>query len=192
MVVVGAGLRPAPTKTLDPNTRNGSEHCQNSLVQIQNQGTNMKIAIGTDHAGFELKQALVKHLQNLGHQVQDVGAYTSEASDYPIYGEKVAKLVAAKEADRGIVVCGNGIGMCITANKVPGVRCALVFTDKMARDTRDHNDSNVLSLAGRDMPVEINLSLVDTWLSTPFSRGERHARRIQEISAIEKEYLKGN
>ncbi len=152
----------------------------------------MKIAIGADHAGFELKQDLVKHLEGMGHQVQDVGTYNSEASDYPLYAEKVAKLVSAKQADRGIVACGNGIGMCIAANKVPGVRCALVFTEKMARDTRDHNDSNVLSLAGRDLPAETNIRLVDAWLSTPYSQGERHTRRIQEITAIEKEYLKGN
>jgi len=152
----------------------------------------MKIAIGADHAGFELKQDLVKHLEGMGHQVQDVGTYNSEASDYPLSAEKVAKLVSAKQADRGIVACGNGIGMCIAANKVPGVRCALVFTEKMARDTRDHNDSNVLSLAGRDLPAETNIRLVDAWLSTPYSQGERHTRRIQEITAIEKEYLKGN
>ena len=152
----------------------------------------MKIAIGADHAGFELKQALIKHLEGFGHQLQDVGTYNSEASDYPLYGEKVAKLVSSKQVDRGIVVCGNGIGMCIVANKVPGVRCALVFTEKMARDTRDHNDSNVLSLAGRDLPVDENIRIADAWLSTPFSNADRHTRRIQEIGAIEKEFLKGN
>lgn len=150
----------------------------------------MKIAVGADHAGFEAKQALVKHLQGAGHQVEDVGTHSSEACDYPLFAEKVAELVAARRAEKGIVVCGNGIGMAITANKVPGVRAALVFTEKMARDTRDHNDSNVLSLAGRDLPVETNLKLVDAWLSTPFSNVDRHVRRVKEIADIEKKHLK--
>lgn len=150
----------------------------------------MKIAIGSDHAGFELKQVLVKHLQQQGHQVEDVGAYNNQASDYPIYGEKVAKAVSEHQADRGIVVCGNGIGMSIVANKFPGVRAALVFTEKMAKDTRDHNDSNVLSLAGRDLPEATNLSLADIWLSTPFSGVDRHARRVHEIESIEKSQFK--
>src|SRR5271170_2805328 len=147
-------------------------------------GEKMKIAIGADHAGFETKEALVKYLKAAGHQVEDVGAYNNEASDYPIYGEKVAKAVADHQADRGIVVCGNGIGMSIVANKVPGVRAALVFTEKMAEQTRSHNDSNVLSLAGRDLPQETNLKLTDIWLKTPFSNVDRHVRRVGEIKEI--------
>lgn len=150
----------------------------------------MKIAIGSDHAGFELKQVLVKHLEAKGFQVEDVGAHNAEPSDYPVYGEKVAQAVAAHKADRGIVVCGNGIGMSIVANKVPGVRAALVFTEKMAEQTRTHNDSNVLSLAGRDLPVEMNLKLTDIWLNTPFSNVDRHVRRVHEIEDIEKSHLK--
>jgi ribose 5-phosphate isomerase B len=147
----------------------------------------MKIVIGADHAGFELKKALVDHLQKAGHTVTDVGAYDAQPSDYPIYGEKVAKSVADNQADRGIVVCGNGIGMSIVANKVTGVRAALVFTEKMAKDTREHNNSNVLSLAGRDLPNDFNIKLADIWLNTPFSELERHERRIEEITKIEKE-----
>ncbi len=150
----------------------------------------MKIAIGSDHAGFELKQVLVEHLKQEGHQVEDMGAYNAESSDYPVFGEKVAKAVASKTADRGIVVCGNGIGMSIVANKVPGVRAALVFTEKMAEQTRSHNDSNVLSLAGRDLPQETNLRLADIWLKTPFSKVERHIRRVEEIRKIEVTDLK--
>lgn len=150
----------------------------------------MKIAIGSDHAGFDLKKVLVRHLTDKGHQVTDFGAPNAEASDYPIYGEKVAQAVASHQADRGIVVCGNGIGMSIVANKVPGVRAALVFTEKMAEQTRSHNDSNVLSLAGRDLPTEMNLKLTDIWLNTPFSSIDRHVRRIHEIENIEKEHLK--
>jgi len=150
----------------------------------------MKIAIGADHAGFETKQALVSRLKDEGHQVEDVGAFNAEPSDYPLMAEKVAKSVSNKTADRGILVCGNGIGMSIVANKFPGVRAALVFTEKMAKDTREHNDSNVLSLAGRELPVETNLRLAETWLKTPFTNVERHARRVHEIQDIEKVCLK--
>ena len=146
----------------------------------------MKIAIGSDHAGFETKEALVKHLAAQGYEVEDLGAYNSEPSDYPLFAEKVAKAVAAKQAERGILICGNGIGMSIAANKFPGVRAALVFTEKMAKETREHNDSNVLSLAGRDLPLGTNLKLADTWLKTAFTHGERHARRVEEIGNIEK------
>lgn len=150
----------------------------------------MKIAIGADHAGFDLKQALVKHLGDMGFQVQDMGASDSQPSDYPIYAEKVAQAVASHQVDRGILVCGNGIGMSIVANKLPGVRAALVFTEKMAEQTRSHNDSNVLSLAGRDLPLETNLKLTDIWLKTPFSNIDRHIRRVKEIGDIEKVHLK--
>jgi ribose 5-phosphate isomerase B len=150
----------------------------------------MKIAVGTDHAGFETKEALVKHLQGQGYQVEDLGAYNNEPSDYPLFAEKVAKSVASRQADRGILICGNGIGMSIVANKFNGVRAALVFTEKMARETREHNDSNVLSLAGRDLPINTNLKLADIWLETPFSHVERHERRVGEIKDIEKSALK--
>jgi ribose 5-phosphate isomerase B len=146
----------------------------------------MKIAIGADHAGFDLKQALVKHLEEKGHQVEDLGAYDPKPSDYPVFGEKVAEAVASGEAEKGIVVCGNGIGMSIVANKVPGVRAALVFTEQMAKQTRSHNDSNVLSLAGRELPTDLNLKLADIWLETPFSKEERHVRRVGEITDLEK------
>jgi len=147
----------------------------------------MKIAIGADHAGFELKQRLVEHLKGQGHQVQDFGSNSPEPSDYPKFAFPVAESVAQKQNDRGILICGNGIGMSIVANKVPGVRAALTMTEKMAKDTREHNDSNVLVLAGRDLPDENNLKITDIWLSTPFSNAERHARRVGEIQAIEKQ-----
>ncbi|HVM33687.1 MAG TPA: ribose 5-phosphate isomerase B [bacterium] len=147
----------------------------------------MKIAIGADHAGFELKQRLVEHLKGQGHQVQDFGSNSPEPSDYPKFAFPVAESVAQKQNDRGILICGNGIGMSIVANKVPGVRAALTMTEKMAKDTREHNDSNVLVLAGRDLPDENNLKITDIWLSTPFSNAERHARRVGEIQEIEKQ-----
>lgn len=149
----------------------------------------MKIAIGSDHAGFETKEALVQHLRKAGYRVEDVGTHNNDPSDYPIYGEKVAQAVASHKADRGIVVCGNGIGMAIVANKIPGVRAALVFTEKMAKDTREHNNTNVLSLAGRDLPIEQNVKMTDVWLKTEYTKVERHERRIEEIEAIEKRVL---
>jgi ribose 5-phosphate isomerase B len=150
----------------------------------------MKIAIGSDHAGFPLKQALLPHLKALGHQVEDVGAYNAEPSDYPLFAEKVSEKVATHQAEMGIAICGNGIGMSIAANKVPGVRAALCLTEQMAYQTRSHNDSNVLCLAGRDLPIETNMKLVDIWLTTPFGHIERHARRVNEIQEIEKAHLK--
>ena len=150
----------------------------------------MKIAIGADHAGFEAKQKLVDFLRRKGYQVDDLGTHDSQPCDYPVYALKVAEAVSSKRADRGILLCGNGIGMAIAANKVPGVRAAVVFTEKMAKDTEEHNDSNVLSLAGRDLPVETNLKLAEVWLETSFSNAERHARRVEQIKEIEKNFLK--
>jgi ribose 5-phosphate isomerase B len=105
-----------------------------------------------------------------------------------LFAEKVAVSVAKGQAERGIVICGNGIGMSIAANKIPGIRAALVTTEKMAQDTRAHNDSNVLSLAGRDLPLESNLRLAKIWVDTPFSGIDRHKRRVEEIIRIENQY----
>jgi len=150
----------------------------------------MKIAIGSDHAGFELKKDLIVHLKKLGHQVQDFGATSPESSDYPKFAVPVAESVAAKQNDKGILICGNGIGMSIVANKVPGIRAALVFTEKMAKETREHNDSNVLVLAGRDLPEDQNLKITDVWVSTPFTNVDRHVRRVEEIKDFEKQIFK--
>jgi ribose 5-phosphate isomerase B len=148
----------------------------------------MKIAIGSDHAGFTAKEAVTKFLTSEGHEVSDLGAYNSEPTDYPLFAEKVAVSVAKGQAERGIVICGNGIGMSIVANKIPGIRAALVTSEKSAEQTRAHNDSNVLSLAGRDLPVETNLRLAKIWIDTPFSGIDRHQRRVEEILRIENEY----
>ncbi len=150
----------------------------------------MKIAIGSDHAGFAAKEAIVPMLRRLGHEVSDQGAFNSEPSDYPLFAEKVSLSVAKGEAERGIVICGNGIGMSIVANKIPGIRAALVTSEKGAHDTRAHNDSNVLSLAGRDLPLETNLRLAHIWIETAFSGVERHKRRVEEINRIDEEYEK--
>ncbi len=151
----------------------------------------MKIAIGADHAGFNAREALIRHFRQAGHEVLDFGAVLLDPKDdYPPYAVKVALAVSEKKADQGVLLCGNGLGMTIVANKIPGVRAGLVLNEKMAYDTKTHNDCNVLVLAGRELPVETNVKLADYWLSLSFGNVERHARRVQEIRDIEKKFLK--
>ena len=144
----------------------------------------MKVAIGSDHAGFEYKEMIKKYLEEKGFEVIDKGTYSSERTDYPIYAERVAKAVANGEVDRGILICGTGIGMSITANKIKGVRAALCQNDFMARMARKHNNSNILCLGQRVVGTDHALSIVDTFFSTEFEGG-RHKNRIDLISKIE-------
>ena len=138
----------------------------------------MKIAIGCDHVGYELKKRVIDHLTEKGHEVVDFGTDSTERTDYPIYGEKAANAVASGECDRGIVICGTGIGISITANKIKGIRAALCSDCYSAEATRLHNDANVLALGGRVIGIELAKKIVDTFLDTEFSGGERHVRRI--------------
>ena len=146
----------------------------------------MKIAIGSDHAGFPLKQAVREELERLGHEVVDVGTGSgSESVDYPDFSIPVAEKVAAGEVERGVVVCATGIGASIAANKVRGVRASVVTSDETARLTRQDNDSNVLALGGRTAPsVGEALGWMRTWLTTPFAGG-RHERRVHKIDDYE-------
>ena len=139
------------------------------------------IAIGCDHGGFELKKKIMAHLDARGLEYKDFGTYSDASCDYPIYGKAVAKAVASGECERGIVICGTGIGISITANKVPGIRAALCTDCFMAEATRQHNDANILALGGRVVGDGLALKIVDTFLDTPFSEGERHIRRIAQI-----------
>ena len=139
------------------------------------------IAIGCDHGGFELKKKIMAHLDARGLEYKDFGTYSDASCDYPIYGKAVAKAVASGECERGIVMCGTGIGISITANKVPGIRAALCTDCFMAEATRQHNDANILALGGRVVGDGLALKIVDTFLDTPFSEGERHIRRIAQI-----------
>lgn len=141
----------------------------------------MKIAIGSDHGGFELKQEIIKHLEALGYEYRDFGCYDTSACDYPEYGRAVAQAVAQKAYDFGIVICGTGVGISITANKVKGIRCALCTDCFTAAATREHNDANMLALGGRVVGAGLALKIVDTFLETAFSGDERHIRRIQKI-----------
>ena len=139
------------------------------------------IALGSDHAGFALKDALATALAQKGYEVEDCGTFSTDSCDYPDYARKVAKLVSTRQMP-GILVCGSGIGVSIVANKVRGVRAALVFDADQARLSKQHNDSNVLCFAGRLLDSESALQIVEVWLDTQFEGG-RHSRRIQKIEA---------
>jgi ribose 5-phosphate isomerase B len=145
----------------------------------------MRIALAADHAGYELKQRLVRELERLGHEVVDFGAPSGESSDYPDYAIPAARSVAEGKADRAILVCGNGIGMGMTANRIPGVRAAVVYSDTTARATREHHDSNALCLGAREFPADALVEWTRIWLETPFAGG-RHARRVAKFQALER------
>ena len=139
------------------------------------------IAIGSDHGGFELKQEIMAHLKKRGLEYRDFGTYTPESCDYPVYGKAVAHAVASGECERGILICGTGIGISITANKIPGIRAALCTDCFSAEATRLHNDANILALGARVVGPGLALMIVDVFLDTPFSNDERHVRRISQI-----------
>ncbi len=143
----------------------------------------MKIIIGCDHGGYELKEKILPHLRRLNHQVEDIGTHTRDSVDYPEYALKVARAVAEGKADRGILICGSGIGMCMTANRVPGARASQISEPFAAKMSRRHNDSNVLCLGGRFIGDEMALEILETWLSEPFEGG-RHQRRVQMIDDL--------
>ncbi len=139
------------------------------------------IALGSDHGGFELKEAIKRHLDSRGIEYKDLGSHSSEAVDYPEYGRKVANAVVSGECTKGILICGTGIGISMSANKVKGIRCALCHDVFSAKATREHNDANVLAMGGRIVGEGLALMIVDTFLDTPFSGEERHQRRIDLI-----------
>ena len=141
----------------------------------------MRIAIGADHGGFEHKEVIFKHLKELGFDVVDFGTFSSDSVDYNDFAKKVAEGVNKKEFERGILVCGTGIGMSIMANKVNGVRAALVHDLFTAKATRLHNNTNILAMGGRIISIELALEITDVWLNTEFSEEERHIRRINKI-----------
>lgn len=147
------------------------------------------VALGADHGGFELKEQLKSYLGELGYTVRDCGTHSTEAVDYPDYAYAVAKLVSDGTCSRGIIVDGAGIGSCMAANKVPGVRAALCYDISSARNSREHNDANVLTLGGQLIGPGLARQIVQTWLTTPFGGG-RHARRVDKIMAIERRFLK--
>lgn len=149
----------------------------------------MKIAIGSDHGGYALKEYIYQYLLEAGYEVTDFGTHNEESCDYPVYAQKVAEAVAAGKYQRGILLCGTGIGISIAANKVPGIRCALVSDCYSARVSRQHNDSNVLALGGRVLGPELAIDIVKTWIAAAFESG-RHQHRVDLIAEMEKKYNK--
>jgi len=144
----------------------------------------MKIGIGADHGGFELKHIVVRHLEARGHEVYDYGCDTPASVDYPDFALPVSQAVTAGQVDAGILICGTGIGMSIAANKVRGIRAAVCGDTYSARMSRQHNEANILCLGGRVLGVGLALDIVDSWLNASFE-GDRHSRRVDKIAQIE-------
>lgn len=144
----------------------------------------MIIALGCDHAAYELKEAIKAKMENEGHTIIDVGTYSPESVDYPKYGHAVGKAVASGEAERGIAVCGSGIGISIACNKVPGIRAALCTSVEMAEMCRRHNNANVVCMGARMISQELAFDIIDTWMTTEFEGG-KHLRRINEIEDLD-------
>ena len=146
----------------------------------------MKIAIACDHGALDLKNALIAHLEKQGHTLVNFGTDTLDSCDYPDFAAPAAKAVAAGECEKGIVLCTTGIGVSITANKIDGIRCALLSDVMSARMTREHNDTNMMAMGAGVVGQMLALEIVDTWLGTEFSHNERHQRRIDKVMALEK------
>ena len=145
----------------------------------------MKIAIGCDHGALALKNKVAEHLTKRGFEVKDFGTYTYDSCDYPDFAGAAAKAVASGECERGIVLCTTGIGVSIAANKVKGIRCALLSDLMSARMTREHNDTNMMAIGAAVVGEGLALEIVDIWLDTEFSHNERHQRRIDKVMALE-------
>lgn len=145
----------------------------------------MTIALGCDHGAFELKKIVIKHLEQHDNKIVDCGTYNEESCDYSDFAQKVCDLVKTGEADLGIVICGTGIGMSMAANKIRGIRCALLSDVFSAKATRLHNDANVMAMGARVVGPGLALEIVDAFISTPFSKEERHARRIEKVMSLE-------
>ena len=143
----------------------------------------MKIIVGSDHGGYDLKNQIIEHLKARGIEVEDLGCYSTESVDYPEYGQKVAKAVAAGVGDKGIICCGTGIGISIAANKVKGIRCALPYDEFTAEMCKRHNDANIVSFGGRTLAPEKVMKLIDIWLDTEFEGG-RHERRVNMLNEL--------
>ncbi|MEG2202438.1 MAG: ribose 5-phosphate isomerase B [Christensenellaceae bacterium] len=150
----------------------------------------MKIAFGCDHGGFVLKQEIIDYLKKNGHEVIDFGTNDAKSVDYSDYAYPVANCIKNDEAQLGILICGTGIGMSIAANKVPGIRCAVVSDTFTAHATREHNDANIIAMGARVLGAGLAVDIVDTFIRTSFSGDERHQRRIDKITEIEKQFTK--
>ncbi|MBI2889576.1 MAG: ribose 5-phosphate isomerase B [Nitrospirae bacterium] len=148
----------------------------------------MRVAVGSDHAGFPLKQEVLGFVRSLGHAVVDVGAHGTEPTDYPDFAEKVGGALMRGEAERGILVCGSGVGASVAANKIPGVRAGLCHDVYSAHQGVEHDDMNVLVMGGRVIGTATALELVKAFLAASFGGEERHRRRVEKVKALEKRY----
>lgn len=151
----------------------------------------MKIAIGSDHAGFNLKQVIMSYLTEIGHTTTDFGCYNLDSVDYPDIAAKVGEEVSQGKFDRGILICGSGLGMCVVANKVPGIRATLCHDLVSSHYARAHNNANVLCMGERIITPDLARQIVKTWLEDKFEGG-RHEKRVDKISAVEAQYCKRN
>ena len=149
------------------------------------------IAIAADHGGFHLKGLILEFLRKLGHEVNDLGTYSDEPVDYPDYAQKVAEEILAKKAERGILICGSGVGACVAVNKFPGIRAAICHDTFSARQGVEDDDMNILCLGARVIGAELAKEIVQVWVSASFSGAERHRRRLTKVLEIEKERFKG-
>ena len=157
-----------------------------SLPRNRHQGDNVRVVIGADHAGFELKQQLINHLEEAGHLVLDVGTDSTDPVDYPDIAAAVSRAVVSGEGERGIVVCGSGAGASIAANKITGIRSAVVHDNYTAHQAVEHDDMNVLAIGGRVIGVNTATEIVDTYLAARFSAEERHARRLRKVIELDR------
>ncbi len=167
-----------------PASGTGTSPRPAAQVEMQ-QSSGQTVALGADHGGFSLKENLIAHLTDQGYRVEDCGTFSAESVDYPDFAYAVAKMISSGEAWRGIIIDGAGIGSCMAANKVPGVRAAMCYDHATAVNSREHNNANVLTLGAGLIGSSLARQIVDTWLSTEFGGG-RHARRVDKIMAIEK------
>ncbi|MHA1988726.1 MAG: ribose 5-phosphate isomerase B [Promethearchaeota archaeon] len=141
----------------------------------------MKVIIGSDHGGFKLKETIKEYIKELGYNIEDLGTNSTESVDYPVYAKKVAEEVKKDKDKLGILMCGTGLGMCMTANKFKGIRAALCYNESSAKLAKQHNNANILCLGGREFKEELAKKITKIFLETPFSNEERHKRRIKEI-----------
>ena len=150
----------------------------------------MRIAVGTDHAGFPLKEPAIAELESLGHEVLDLGTNSTEAVDYPDYAQAVGEAIMRGEAERGLLLCGSGVGACVAANKVPGVRAATCHDTFSAHQGVEDDDVNVLCLGARVIGEQLAIEVIRAWVQARFSNAERHKRRLGKVKAIEAQYLR--
>lgn len=149
----------------------------------------MILAFGCDHGGFELKEPIINYLKGLGHEVIDLGTDSNKPVDYPDYALAVGKSVIEGKAERGIVVCGSGVGACVAINKIPGIRAGLCHDTFSAHQGKEDDDTNVLCLGARVIGIQLALEIVKTWVNAKFSGAERHVRRLEKVRLIESEFL---